>query len=768
MLKNKIHLLICGHDLKFLTPVIKRFESNDDCEVRILLHNGHHITNESEAEDALKWANVIFCEWALGNATWFSQRKRSDQVLVVRLHLQEVQARDRIDFIYSTVWENVDRLILITQHVYDWIRKEFPVLAKRASLVYNPIAAKTTFNLAKSNESRFVLGLVGVVPARKRLDLAVDLLKILHSKDSRYKLRVKGALPYDYSWMSSRKDEMAWYDKVFLDLKQLKEQGAIVFDPHDLNMASWYQSVGHIVSVSDFEGSHQAVAEGMATGAIPVIRDWAGASRIYPDKYVVSTVEEMAEQVLRNSELLSFQAESSFCKSFAQERFDEERVCNQIESIVAHEAMKKNIQYISELEKRILLTTPSVLIVAYIPIGSRSGYRIRVEQEIQILKQQGCLIHLACLVPKINDAGAVSEQATIEHVNEFLSMGCEVSILEVADFFKMHVTDEDFPELTSALLDIVRDNYIDVIHAEALYCARLLPPVKKAAPSLRFSIDWHGALPEESKMGGAHENRIKALEMIEREMLVKADLNIFVSNAMANHYKFKYELPTIDNVIVPCCVTDNRFIDYDDIELNSNSGVSITFAYVGTMTDWQCGQEMIRLFSLLYKRDSRCRFLMLIPTSDHIKVNKYIADYELPNEAYVLKSVTHDEVAMNLATADVAVFLRKNDVVNTVSSPTKFGEYMAAGLPVLMTDNIGDFSAIVREKNVGLCLNYNEIGNLDNPNLTDDMLALITNWASKCASNKMNLTHSCQNLARDSLMWEPSSINWINGYKFHD
>ena len=240
--------------------------------------------------------------------------------------MQEVQARDRIDFIYSTVWENVDRLILITQHVYDWIRKEFPVLAKRASLVYNPIPAKTTFNLAKSNESRFVLGLVGVVPARKRLDLAVDLLKILHSKDSRYKLRVKGALPYDYPWMSSRKDEMAWYDKVFFDLKQLKEQGAIVFDPHDPNMASWYQSVGHIVSVSDFEGSHQAVAEGMAAGAIPVIRDWEGASRIYPDKYVVSTIEEMADQVLRNSELLSFEAESSFCRSFSQERFDDERV----------------------------------------------------------------------------------------------------------------------------------------------------------------------------------------------------------------------------------------------------------------------------------------------------------------------------------------------------------------------------------------------------------------------------------------------------------
>jgi hypothetical protein len=138
----------------------------------------------------------------LDNAVWFSQRKLPGQVLIVRLHLQEVQARERIDFIYATDWNKVDRLILITQHLYDWMRREFPVLAARAALVYNPIPALGSLNLPKAPEARHVLGLVGVVPARKRLDLAVAVLKQLRQSDLRYMLRVKGALPQDYAWMA--------------------------------------------------------------------------------------------------------------------------------------------------------------------------------------------------------------------------------------------------------------------------------------------------------------------------------------------------------------------------------------------------------------------------------------------------------------------------------------------------------------------------------------------------------------------------------------
>ena len=61
---------------------------------------------------------------------------------------------------------------------------------------------------------------------------------------------------------------------------------AVIFDRHGDDMAIWYSKVGFILSTSDHEGSHQAIAEGMAAGCIPIIRNWNGATPLYPPQFV--------------------------------------------------------------------------------------------------------------------------------------------------------------------------------------------------------------------------------------------------------------------------------------------------------------------------------------------------------------------------------------------------------------------------------------------------------------------------------------------------
>lgn len=772
MRKSEINVLVCGHDLKFLTPLIRRLEGRHGCTVRILIHQGHQIHDEVAAQEALDWANVIFCEWALGNATWFSQRKRTDQVLVVRLHLQEVQACDRLDFIWTTDWEQVDRLVLITQHVYDWMRQRFSTLATRATLVYNPIPACSALDLPKAPESRFVLGLVGVVPARKRLDLAVDVLKRLRVHDERYMLRVKGALPADYPWMANRKDEMAWYGRVFDDLAMLRELGAVVFDPHGPDMAAWYQGIGHILSVSDFEGSHQAVAEGMATGAVPAIRDWEGSDRIYPAKYVASTCEALAEMVLRHSEVQMFARESKYCREFAQVRFDEKPICDALEAILAQEVRRN--PYLGAVGPRewpsLRLNAPTVLIVAYIPVGSRSGYRIRVEQEIQILAQHGCIVHLACLVPKSTqpvDSKQTHENSrlTQEHLHEFGDMGCTPHLFEVHDFFRMHMDGMSFSKTTEMLAALVREAHVDVIHAEALYCARVAAVVKSLVPGILLSTDWHGVVPEESRMGGAHENRIQALETAEKKLLAQCDLNVFVSEAMRTHYQAKYGFKSLHHVTVPCCVADQRFANLDALApTTAHKEDALVFSYAGTMADWQCGEEMVMLFAALYRYDARCRFTMLVPKSDHAKVQEYAVRAQLPAETYSMTEVKHSEVPARLVHSHVGVLLRRNDPVNRVSSPTKFGEYLAAGIPVLMTDCIGDFSELANTHGVGFII-PNQRLDAKGALLENAMLKEIIAFAERARSEKYSLGMRCQMLVRDKLLWEGAARQWLGAYR---
>lgn len=764
---STIKFLISGHDLKFLTPLIQRLETTSGYTVRVLRDKGHHIDSPGAAQEALDWADVIFCEWALGNAVWFSERKRPDQVLIVRLHLQEVQARDRIDFIWRTDWERVDRLILITQHVYDWMLAEFPVLTGRVALVYNPIPARTTFALPKSVESRFTLGLVGVVPSRKRLDLAVAILRHLRTLDDRYTLRVKGSLPSDYPWMANRTEEMAWYNRVFEDQSDLRSAGAVIFDPHGPDMAKWYQGIGHILSVSDFEGSHQAVAEGMATGCVPAIRDWEGAGQIYPPKYIAGSVEALAELIHRNTNTEAFLAHSDYSRHFAQERFDNEPTCSTLEGIIAQEIRRVRRDRVESRLLKAARRTPNFLIVAYIPEGSRSGYRIRVEQEIQALTQQGCKVHLACLLPKPQSTQTSDELHAhrTAHAADLARMGCIPHLVEIEDFFRIKTNTESFPEVTAFLARIVDQHDIDIAHAEALYCARVAVAVKSARPFVCFSIDWHGIVPEESRMGGAHEARVRALDEAEQTLLAASDLNIFVSETMGEHYRIKYGNPSKSHVIVPCCVSDQRFVDIEDrSKLSAYPEETLVFGYAGSMADWQCGEEMIALFAALHRVDERCRFKLLVPKTDQNKVTRYCSTEGLAEHAYLMYEVPHEQVPKNLLDCDVGVLLRRPDPVNYVSSPTKFGEYLAAGLPVLMTDAIGDYSQLADRMDVGYVIPSDVIFDSSQATADPEMLRKIISFVERCKSSRPFDATRYQTVAREALHWEPVARNWIASY----
>jgi glycosyltransferase involved in cell wall biosynthesis len=567
--------------------------------------------------------------------------------------------------------------------------------------------------------------------------------------------------------MASRKEEMAWYGRIFEDLADLRAAGAVIFDPHGPDMASWYQGIGHILSVSDFEGSHQAVAEGMATGCVPAIRDWEGAGRIYPPKFVASSVEALAGMIHQATDTARFLADSDYSRKFASERFDNEPTCSALEGVIAQELRRVRRGHVDARLIKAARRTPNFLIVAYIPEGSRSGYRIRVEQEIQALGQQGCKVHLACLVPRPKAAPPEVELRAHreEHAAEFARMGCIPHLIEVADFFRLKVSTESFPEVTSQLVGIVDGHDIDVIHAEALYCARVAAVVKAARPALQFSIDWHGIVPEESRMGGAHASRVAMVEQDERMLLSASDLNVFVSEAMGTHYRRKYGAISNAQVVVPCCVSERRFVQSDEPKsCTPFSAESLVFGYAGTMADWQCGAEMIDLFAALYREDSRCRFLLLVPKADQQKATDYCIAAGLPTAAMMMLEVSHDEVPLRLRDCDVGVLIRRPDPVNFVSSPTKFGEYLAAGLPVLMTDAIGDYSRFASERNVGLVLDSTSLFEMSRRSLPHEMLCCIVEFAASSAASRTVRAARCQAVAREALLWEPAAARWIAAY----
>ncbi len=765
LFKNeKVKLLICGHDLKFLRSFIDHMEGSESFDVHVLNHSGHHLDSISEARKWLEWADVIFCEWALGNAVWFSQHKKPGQVLIIRLHAQEVRARDRISFIWEIDWEKVDRLVLITDHLYEWMINEFPQLKSKACLVYNAVNIHENDDYIEEEDRRFTLGFVGLVPSLKRIDLAVALIMLLKSRDSRFTLRIKGKGPEEFPWMQSRVTEMEWYRNIYRHIDALNSEfpGSIQFDPFDPEMNAWYSKIGFILSLSDSEGSHQAVAEGMAQGCIPAMRNWVGASQIYPPMFVSTTLESIANGVFQRSHSDNFRETSAYCLSFSRMNFQSSAIHGKLEGLIHDCLQMKESSVNGSVYFGSGETLPRIMIVAYLPINSGGGYRIRIEQEIKQFIRNGCQVTLTALMPSAQ-FGEDHEEYRRNHKKVMESLGCYVYQVPIDDFFGANITETKFESSLRMVEDAIKERKVHVVHGEALYCGRFVAFLKKRNPKSVVSVDWHGVAPEEEKMSGAHENRIVAVERVEKDTLEAVDLNVFVSNAMREHYSEKYGSVGKSHVIVPCCVSNERFITKGSRGSGFIWGEEIhnpfVLTYAGTMAAWQCGEEMIKLFSQLYALQSRVRLSLLIPESDQPIVKKHLSSLNVPEHAFKMKSVPHSAVPFNLQSASAGLLLRKKDPVNKVSSPTKFGEYLAAGVPVIMTEEIGDYSDLAIEKKVGCVLPHSEI---DEGFFSQTTLEEILGFLEEIENKRDEYADLCSQVAYTNLHWTPVSQMWVN------
>jgi glycosyltransferase involved in cell wall biosynthesis len=285
-------VLIAGHDLRFIAGIGDQLERAGH---RIVVdkwtsHVGH---DEGESLRLLEEADVVICEWCLGNAVWYSHHKRKGQRLLVRFHLQERDTEHPAGVDLSAV----DRVIFISPQILEEARDRFGWDDGKLVLVPNYVDG-TDLDRPKLPGAELSLGIAGICPARKRLDLALDIVERLRLRDRRFSLRIKGKRPEEYDWLWRRPEEREYYEAQWARLRHspLLSEG-VRFEGYGDDMGAWYQTVGFLLSTSDFEGSHVCVAEGARSGGVPIVFPWEGADRVYPAEWVVHSVDEAVNRI---------------------------------------------------------------------------------------------------------------------------------------------------------------------------------------------------------------------------------------------------------------------------------------------------------------------------------------------------------------------------------------------------------------------------------------------------------------------------------------
>jgi glycosyltransferase involved in cell wall biosynthesis len=218
--------------------------------------------------------------------------------------------------------------------------------------------------------------------------------------------------------------------------------------------------------------------------------------------------------------------------------------------------------------------------------------------------------------------------------------------------------------------------------------------------------DFHGDVREEWTMDAfpGWESRLAAED--ERIACVKTAGWICASYALQQVLRARHGV-SAPSVIVPSCVDISRYATYEERREKARADLGLdgrwVVCYVGGLSRWQEIPQTLRLVAAMRSKEPRVFFLFI--TSD--KADMYASELSALGEEkkdYICRSLTHAGVLEMLPAADLGFLLRAASPVNFVSSPTKCGEYLASGVPVVTTAHAGDAPRIVSMANAGLVL----------------------------------------------------------------
>ena len=186
MSQHPLRVVVAGHDLKFFDRLREALEDTGLFEFKEDLWQGHNSHDEGRSQALLDWAEIVFCEWCLGNASWYSRHLRPGQRLLVRFHLAERNTP------YPNLLnlDSVDKIAFVGPHIEREAHALLDLPSDKTCVAPNLVDVEY-FDREKYSGAFFNIGIMGIVPMRKRLDLALDTLEHLKAIDDRYCLRVK-------------------------------------------------------------------------------------------------------------------------------------------------------------------------------------------------------------------------------------------------------------------------------------------------------------------------------------------------------------------------------------------------------------------------------------------------------------------------------------------------------------------------------------------------------------------------------------------------
>lgn len=254
---------------------------------------------------------------------------------------------------------------------------------------------------------------------------------------------------------------------------------------------------------------------------------------------------------------------------------------------------------------------------------------------------------------------------------------------------------------------LVHNDRLEAIHARShvpAFAGILLRRLTGAA----LIFDIRGLLAEEYVDAGNWRPGslpVRIVKWVERAAIARAAATVTLTERVA--VDLFGPPPWRSHWVIPCCADVERIEAQasarEQVRARLGLGDRPVMVYVGKFGGWYLAREMVEFFAVARKALPGLHFLVLTQ-SDPGAVTAACERRDIPSDDYTVTRVPLAEIGSHLGAADLAISLIRPAPSKRSSSPTKIGEYLAAGLPIVCALGIGDMDPLFERYRVGVLL----------------------------------------------------------------
>jgi glycosyltransferase involved in cell wall biosynthesis len=273
-----------------------------------------------------------------------------------------------------------------------------------------------------------------------------------------------------------------------------------------------------------------------------------------------------------------------------------------------------------------------------------------------------------------------------------------------------------------------------IVHCRS-YITALVGIYLKRTQGIKFVFDMRGFWADERVEGGLwnlnqllYKRVYKYFKRKEKDFLLEANYTVSLT------YKAKDEIhswPGLQHIpiqVIPCCVDTEVFFSEkknqpigistqmnDYLPLSSSTLIPsypFTISYLGSLGTWYMLDEMLEFFKRLLLKKPDAQFLFITPDDPQL-ILQTAEKTGISVEKLIIKKAERKEVPQLLALSHLSIFFIKPSYSKKASSPTKMGEILSMGLPVICNAGVGDADYLFSQYQPGVLVEELNVAGYD-------------------------------------------------------